>query len=289
LTARSKDGRTTVVSYNASTFFDRDGKLQGVFAGARDVTERKRFEQELQERNVEFERANQAKDRFLASMSHELRTPLNAIIGFTGTMLMGLAGPLNDEQEGQLRTVQASARHLLSLINDLLDLAKIEAGKLELALEPVVVQDVIDEVVQTLRPLASQKSLAFNVNVPPAKIGLRSDRRALSQILLNLINNAIKFTERGSITVEMGQHRDNGSGEVRIKIVDTGVGIREDDRLKLFGAFEQVHDVKTAREGTGLGLHLSMKLADLLGARIECESEFGKGSVFTVSLAAEVA
>ena len=140
LTARSKDGRETVVSYNAATFFDREGKLQGVFAAARDVTERKRFEQTLQEKNVELENANFAKDRFLASMSHELRTPLNAIIGFTGTLLMKLPGPSYKDQEKQLTTIQTSARHLLSLINDLLDLAKIESGKVELKLKSVVCQ-----------------------------------------------------------------------------------------------------------------------------------------------------
>ena len=134
LTAHTKAGNETVVSYNAATFYDRDGKLQGVFAAARDVTERKRFEKTMEEKNLELENANLAKDRFLASMSHELRTPLNAIIGFTGTLLMGLPGPLTGDQDKQLRTIQASARHLLSLINDLLDLAKIESGKVEIQL-----------------------------------------------------------------------------------------------------------------------------------------------------------
>src|SRR5713226_8574214 len=138
LTARAKDGRETVVSYNAAIFADRDNKLQGVFAAAREITERRRFEEALKEKNVELENASLAKDRFLASMSHELRTPLNAIIGFTGTLLMKLPGPLTGDQDGQLRTIQTSARHLLSLINDLLDLAKIESGKVELNLGSVV-------------------------------------------------------------------------------------------------------------------------------------------------------
>lgn len=137
LTARAKGGSETVVSYNAATFNDREGKLQGVFAAARDVTERKRFEQTLQEKNLEMEKANLAKDRFLASMSHELRTPLNAIIGFTGTLLLKMGGPLTEEQEKQLRTVQSSGKHLLSLINDLLDLAKIESGKVDIRFEQV--------------------------------------------------------------------------------------------------------------------------------------------------------
>jgi PAS domain S-box-containing protein len=163
LTARAKDKTETVVSYNATTFNDQAGNLQGVFAGARDVTERKRFEQTLQEKNIELENANLAKDRFLASMSHELRTPLNAIIGFTGTLLMKLPGPLTDDQEHQLKTVRGSANHLLSLINDLLDLAKIESGKVEVKYEPVVCQSVIEEVAAALKPLAKNKGLDFGV------------------------------------------------------------------------------------------------------------------------------
>lgn len=137
LTARHRDSSTTVVSYNAATLYDQEGKLQGVFAAARDVTERKLWEQTLQEKNLELEQANLAKDRFLASMSHELRTPLNAIIGFAGTLLMKLPGPLTGDQERQLSTIRSSAGHLLSLINDLLDLAKIDSGRVDLRFEPV--------------------------------------------------------------------------------------------------------------------------------------------------------
>jgi PAS domain S-box-containing protein len=180
LTARSKEGRETVVSYNAATFYDRDGKLQGVFAAARDVTERKRFEQALQEKNVELESANLAKDRFLASMSHELRTPLNAIIGFTGTLLMKMAGPLTGDQEEQLQTIDASAQHLLSLINDLLDLAKIESGKVELELEPIECRSLVREVAASLQPLAERKGLRLEVALPAQDLVLRTDRRALS-------------------------------------------------------------------------------------------------------------
>jgi len=162
----------------------------------RDITVRKHFEQTLQEKNLELERANLAKGRFLASMSHELRTPLNAIIGFTGTLLMRLPGPLTTDQEKQLQTIQISARHLLSLINDLLDLAKIESGRVELSLEPVSCRQLIDEVATALRPLAERKGLRFAVQSPDKDFVMRTDRRALSQILINLINNAIKFTER---------------------------------------------------------------------------------------------
>jgi PAS domain S-box-containing protein len=237
LTARAKDERETVVSYNATTFNDRDGKLQGVFAAARDVTERKRFEQTLQEKSIEMENANLAKDRFLASMSHELRTPLNAIIGFTGTLLMKLPGPLTADQEKQLRTVQSSAKHLLSLINDLLDVAKIESGKVELNLQPVVCQGVINEVTDTLRPLAEKKGLAFKVQAPDRDIVVRTDRRAMSQILINLANNSIKFTERGEVVIELHQRKDDGQILTEIDVTDTGVGIRSEDQARLFQAF----------------------------------------------------
>jgi PAS domain S-box-containing protein len=281
LTARAKDGRETVVSYNAATFYDRDTKLQGVFAAARDVTERKRFEQTLQEKNIELEKANLAKDRFLASMSHELRTPLNAIIGFTGTLLMQLPGPLTVDQERQLMTVEGSARHLLSLINDLLDLAKIESGKVELKLEAVNCQDIIQEVASTLRPLAESKGLLLNVTAPDQEIVVLADRRALSQIVINLTNNAIKFTEHGKIRIELAQSGD-GLPLAAISVVDTGVGIRSEDQQRLFQAFEQLSPPSArSYEGTGLGLHLSQKLAELLGGRITFESQYGVGSRFT--------
>jgi len=285
LTARSKTGWETVVSYNATTFNDQAGKLQGVFAAARDVTERKRFEQTLQEKNVELEGASLAKDRFLASMSHELRTPLNAIIGFTGTLLMKLPGPLTAEQEKQLRTIQASSRHLLSLINDLLDLAKIESGKVELKMEPVNCQAVIEEVSTTLRALAEGKSLKFEIAVPERELMVRTDRRSLTQILINLTNNAIKFTDKGRIRIELGSRQENGQTFAEITVTDTGIGIRKEDQSRLFQAFMQVDSSSTrVYEGTGLGLHVSQKLANMIGGRISFESEHGKGSRFTISI-----
>jgi PAS domain S-box-containing protein len=285
LTARGKVGQETVVSYNATTFNDRDGKLQGVFAAARDVTERKRFEQTLQEKNVELEGANFAKDRFLASMSHELRTPLNAIIGFTGTLLMRLPGPLTHEQESQLKTVQTGARHLLSLINDLLDLAKIESGKVEIRLERLPCRDLIDEVAASLAPLAEQKGLSFEVDAREVPAVVRTDRRALSQIVINLVNNAIKFTDTGRVRLVIEQRRDGGPTVTEISVSDTGPGIRIEDQARLFEAFEQLEATNGRRhEGTGLGLHLCQKLADLIGAQIKLDSEPGKGSTFTVVL-----
>jgi len=249
----------------------------------RDITARKRFEDTLQEQNQELERASQAKDRFLASMSHELRTPLNAVIGFTGTLLMRLPGPLTVEQERHLTIIQSSAKHLLALINDLLDLAKIESGKVELRLEPIAGQEVIDEVAANLRPLAEQKGLRFEVQQPSQPLVFRTDRRALSQIIINLLNNAIKFTERGEVRLTFARRDEHGRSATVISVSDTGIGMNPEDQQRLFEAYMQGRSASSRpHEGTGLGLHLSQKLAGLLGGEIECVSEFGQGSTFTL-------
>jgi PAS domain S-box-containing protein len=255
-------------------------------AGAiRDVTDRKRLEEELLKKNQDLIDASQAKDRFLAGMSHELRTPLNAIIGFTGTLLMKLAGPLTDDQTGQLRIVQTNARHLLSLIDDVLDVAKIESGKVELHLEPVIVQEVIDEVSQALRGAAYAKNLQFQVDVPHEPVSIFTDKRALRQIVTNLTSNAIKYTEIGSIQIELTTHNANGRTGVQLLVRDTGIGIDPDDRDRLFAPFERI-DSATARKagGAGLGLHLSRRFAELLKGRLECTSQPGSGSTFTLVL-----
>ena len=280
-----KDGFEFPVEISLSPLDGEEGTL--VTAAIRDVTERKHIEQALREKNTELEKANLAKDRFLASMSHELRTPLNAVLGFTGTLLMKLPGPLTPDQEKQLRTIQTSARHLLSLINDLLDLAKIESGKVELHVEPVPCQSILEEVTTTLRPLAEAKGLRFLVTVPDSKIAMQTDRRALNQILLNLTNNAIKFTDTGTVHIELIQRQPPGiDGKLtEISVTDTGVGMKAEEQARLFQAFEQL-DTSNARkqEGTGLGLYLSQKLAGLLGGRIEFESVYGQGSRFTLSI-----
>jgi protein-histidine pros-kinase len=275
-----KDGSEFPVEISLSPLQTDQGML--VTAAIRDVTDRMLIEQALREKNVELERASQAKDRFLATMSHELRTPLNAIIGFTGTLLMKLAGPLSPEQESQLQTIRGSARHLLSLINDLLDLAKIESGKVVLNFEPVSCREVVNEVATALGPLAKAKGLRFEVVIPDDDVIVAADRRALSQIMINLTNNAIKFTERGFVRVELA--RPNGRTE--LSVADSGIGITEEDQQKLFQPFEQIYasGAKRSMEGTGLGLHLSQKLASLLGGSIVCRSTFGHGSRFTLSL-----
>jgi PAS domain S-box-containing protein len=255
-----------------------------VMSAIRDTTERKRFERELQEKNAALLVANQAKDRFLATMSHELRTPLNAIIGFTGILLMRLGGDLTGEQERQLGIVKSSAEHLLSLINDLLDVARIQAGMVQLNPEAVDVGALLREVHASLMPLAQAKSLAFEITLPGTAPVLQVDRRALRQILINLSNNAIKFTEHGSVRLALRQE----TGQTYIQVCDTGVGISEADQAKLFGAFTQVGDPRRRPEGTGMGLHLSARLAELLGARIEVQSQAGEGSCFTLRFSTPV-
>jgi signal transduction histidine kinase len=240
---------------------------------------------EVQQARAAAEHASQAKTNFLRATSHELRTPLNAIIGFTGMLLMQLPGPLTDDQEKQLQTIQSSAKHLLALINDLLDLSRIEAGKVELSFERVVCQEILAEVASNLRPLAEQKGLTLEIESPEQEVVVKTDRRALSQILINLTNNAIKFTSRGRVTITTSQWSTHGSIRTEISVADTGAGIRSEDQRHLFEVFARSDDpAARMNEGSGLGLHLSQQLAGLLGGRITCESEYGVGSRFSLML-----
>lgn len=278
-----KDGTEFPVEISLSPLETDAGLV--VSSAIRDVTERKRFEQTLRDKNIELENAAQVKDRFIASMSHELRTPLNAIIGFTGTLLMRLPGALNSAQEMQLLIVQKAARHLLSLINDMLDLAKIGANKLEITREPTDCSSVVQEVAAALRQEAEKKGLALTVNVPGEAVVLNTDRRALSQILINLTGNAIKFTEHGSVCLKLEPHGMPDSRIFEFSVEDTGPGISSLDQTQLFEAFARANATDLHKhEGTGLGLHLSRKLAEQLGGRITLQSEVGKGSVFTLEL-----
>ncbi|RQO81755.1 PAS domain-containing sensor histidine kinase [Acidovorax sp. FJL06] len=261
---------------------------EGLFVSSaiRDVTERKRIEQVLRDKNLELENAALVKDRFLASMSHELRTPLNAIIGFTGTLLMKLPGPLNAEQDKQLRIVQTGAKHLLSLINDLLDVAKLSANKVMLNLEPVDCKALIQEVSATLELEARRKGLAFAVHMPSEDVLLTTDRRALSQILINLVGNAIKFTQQGQVDVVLHElPLPRGGRSVQLRVRDTGPGIALQEQPRLFEAFSRVESAdRRHHEGTGLGLHLSRKLAEALGGTLGFDSEEGRGSTFVLEL-----
>jgi PAS domain S-box-containing protein len=278
-----KDGGEFPVEISLSPVSTREGTF--IASAIRDVTEHKAFEQRLQRLNAELEEASLAKDQFLASMSHELRTPLNAILGFTGTLLMKLPGPLNEEQERQLRIIQWSARHLLSLINDILDLAKVKSGKREVTFERVPVRTVVEDVAASLAAAAQERQLEFSNFVAGDAEYVTTDRRSLRQILLNLTDNAIKYTERGSVRIDVRTASDSGRSTLEVRVTDTGMGIKAADIKRLFGAFEQL-DTSTTRNfaGTGLGLHLSRSLAELLGGELRVASEHGVGSTFTLTL-----
>lgn len=283
MTALTKAGEEVPVEISLAAW--RTGRGRFFTAILRDVRERKASEAALQRKNEELVRASEAKDRFLASMSHELRTPLNAVIGYTGMLLMRLPGPLTPDQEKQLKTVQDSARHLLALINDLLDVAKVDAGKVELKLEPTDCRTLVHDVAATLKPLADAKGLRLDVHAPDAAVIAKSDRRVLSQILLNLGGNAVKFTDQGVVRLGLRDERASELPHIVFEVEDTGVGIRAEDQARLFHAFSQLdRDRLGPREGTGLGLYVSRRLADLLGATLALQSEYGRGSVFRLLL-----
>jgi len=252
---------------------------------------------ELLEAKHAAESADRLKSAFLATMSHELRTPLNSIIGFTGIILQGLAGPLNDEQNKQLGMVRDSARHLLALINDVLDISKIEANELVMANERFDLRDSIAKVTAITQPLAQKKNLALQVALTPDIDFMQGDARRVEQILLNLISNAIKFTDAGSISVAAtraqtapAQADAAPQDAVCVSVTDTGMGIREEDINTLFKPFRQIDSaLSRAHEGTGLGLAICRRLAALMGGTITVSSRWGEGSVFTVTLPLETA
>ena len=279
-----KDGTEFPVEISLSPLETEEGLF--VSSAIRDVTERKLIERALRDKNLELENAALVKDRFLASMSHELRTPLNAIIGFTGTLLMQLPGPLNTEQEKQLRIVQTGARHLLSLINDLLDVAKLSANKVSLNVDVLDCRTIMGEVAATLEPEAQRKGLAFSVQMPDHAVFLHTDRRAFSQILINLVGNAIKFTPTGRVDLVLEDLSAGKGRTVRVHVRDTGLGIPAGDQSRLFEAFTRVESAdRRHQEGTGLGLHLSRKLAEAMGGAVSFVSAESQGSTFTVEFA----
>jgi len=282
-----KDGSEFPIEISLSPIHAREGTF--IASAIRDVTDRKAFEARLRALNDELENANRAKDRFLASMSHELRTPLNAILGFTGTLLMGLPGPLNDEQTRQLGIVRSSAQHLLSLINDVLDLAKIEAGRMELSSERVSLGEIVAEITASFSSLAAEKRLEFSATIAPMDDDtIQTDRRALRQILINLTSNAIKYTDSGSVSLRVGSCQWNDRPAVDFRVSDTGIGIRPEDMDRLFAAFEQLDLSNTRRhDGTGLGLFLSQNLTRLLGGVLSVSSVPGAGSTFMLTLPRE--
>ena len=238
---------------------------------------------ELAAANARLQELDRLKSEFLATMSHELRTPLNSIIGFTGILRQGMAGPINAEQVKQLGMVQASARHLLSLINDVLDLSRIEAGKIELDQLPFDLAGVVAEVEASCHPALVQKGLVFRAEFPAGGLELVADRKRCLQVLLNLVGNAVKFTERGEIHVAGWREEDR----LRVTVADSGIGIRPEHLGMLFEAFRQVDgSARRVYEGTGLGLYLTRKLLGMMGGEISVESVLGQGSRFTFTLPA---
>jgi signal transduction histidine kinase len=251
-------------------------------AEAKSAAKLSELNQQLQERQQELEQAMGVRNRFYASMSHELRTPINAVIGYSTLMIDNIYGPLNEKQrEGLQRTLRA-ARHLLELVNDVLDLSKIEAGKIELALQSVNMPGLIDDLFVTVRPLADEHgtSLTYTHSDEPMKIV--TDPRRVRQILLNLLSNAIKFGRQKPIKVTC--EREDGGG-ISISVIDEGEGISEEDRTRIFEEFVQVSP--TQQMGTGLGLPISRRLATLLDGSLTVESKVGEGSTFTLKLPAE--
>jgi PAS domain S-box-containing protein len=293
LTVRAWDGTETVVSYNATTFYDRDRKLQGVFAAARDVTERKRLNQDLQEKNVELEsaksaaeKANLAKSEFLSSMSHELRTPLNAILGFAQLMETDTSPPTPAQTESIAQILQAGW-HLLKLINEILDLAKVESRQLPLSEEPVSLAEVTLECQGMIEPQAQQRGIKLFFPQFDIPCFVRADRTRLKQVLINLISNAIKYNiKQGTVEVK---YVESAPGRIRVSVIDSGEGLNAEQLAQLFQPFNRLGQEAGTEEGTGIGLVVAKRLIELMGGEIGVESVVGAGSVFWFELNSAVA
>lgn len=293
------DGSIHFIESQGSVVKNNKGEITNVVVISRDITERKKIEEELKiyrenleelvkQRTAELiiakekaESADRLKSAFLATMSHELRTPLNSIIGFTGILMKGIAGPLNDEQMKQLSMAKGSAQHLLALINDVLDISKIEAGELVVSIRQFEFNKSIKKVCDIIKPLAEKKNLSLLINIPSNPIIINSDEKRVEQIILNLLNNAVKFTENGYVKIDC-QLSDN---KIIASVIDTGMGIKNEDMDILFKPFRQINSGLTrTHEGTGLGLSISKKLTEKLGGTLTVESEFGVGSTFSLIL-----
>jgi PAS domain S-box-containing protein len=305
-----RSGERVWISWTNKVVLDAQGQVVEILSIGNDITESLRAENEIRELNASLEKrvaerteelqtalvraeaADKIKSAFLATMSHELRTPLNSIIGFTGIILQGMAGPLNPEQTKQLGMVKGSAKHLLELINDVLDISKIEAGQLEVRSESFNLIALIERVISLLTPVAEKKGLLLHTSVTSDLGEITSDRRRLEQILINLINNAIKFTEKGSITITAELISDFRTTPdacpapfVKLSVADTGIGIKPEDLKLLFQPFRQIDSgLSRMHEGTGLGLAICRRLLELMGGQISATSDWSKGTTFIVLL-----
>lgn len=298
----TKDGRIILTMLHAVPEFDHNGTIIGTRCMYVDITERKTMEQALkaeraqlavrvEERtaelsllNAQLRRANRAKDEFLANMSHELRTPLNGILAFTEALIDQTRGPLNERQLKAMNSIDSSGRHLLSLINDVLDLSKIEAGKLEVQMEKVSIDDVCHASLIFIKETANKKQIKVHYHNQETDLYIHADPRRLKQILVNLLGNAVKFTPAGG-EIYLGIEMDSADGILSIIVRDTGIGISKEDQQNLFQPFSQIDSSLTrTQEGSGLGLVLVHKLVELHGGGVKLESEPEKGSSFTVLL-----
>jgi hypothetical protein len=296
-----KDGARVPTEINLSFVRDAKGQPTEILAIARDITERKRMEmklqekneeldaqneellaqqQELQEKSRELEAANQAKSQFVASISHELRTPLNAIIGFSELMFDGVPGDINEEQKQCLNDIMNSGRHLLNIINDILDLSKVEARKIEIKLENLNLAEIVLDAVQTVRPLLDENRHRLTLDIEEGLPQVVADKSRLKQIIHNLLSNAIKVTAPGG-NLAVAAKKD--SGFCQVSVIDNGVGIKKEDQERVFEPFTRV-DTSPERRGTGLGLSVAKQLVEIMGGKIWVESEYGKGSKFTFTI-----
>ena len=288
LTARARDGKQTVVSYNATTFYDRNRTLQGVFAAARDVTEQKRVELELNEARAVAESASQTKSDFLASMSHEIRTPMNAIMGIADLLAQT---QLSATQDKYVQIFRRAGENLLNLINDILDLSKVEASQLELERTGFSLKEQTEIAIEMVTARAQEKGLTLScdiaADVPDNVIG---DPTRLRQVLMNLLGNAIKFTASGTVSLRVANAGDPSSPtSLRFSVQDTGIGIPDEKQARVFERFTQADSSTTRRfGGSGLGLTISKRLVELMGGRIWVDSKVAMGSTFSFALPLEV-